>query len=475
MFSNTTASRLKPWLRALLLLSLLTLSACVSSRDPASIPHGNPPASGTGRGDLPQGLSARLPYPDFPADTAVAARGPAASEAVSIGGSQYVSAAGSQNYPGKGTETSYSLVSSGSCAWAAYETDAMGGARPSSITINAGPAYLTQNSSENLALLYWVALADYRLGKWQWQGPFSTSTTLALDTQIFSQRYYSNAGKLHLAVFTLGSAQLKAGVKINSIAIQPSGYEEMLARISNSANFAAAAQQPQGADGDFNFIVIGDDRDGEANYVAMLQQMRAYNPAFIVNTGDIVPHGYLAEIERYAGLLDTYDIPILSIVGNHDIISGPANYAKYFGSPEWTFEYGGIRIVGLDNANGKFSDADLAYAHDNLTKEKLCFAAFHRPPLVERWKVHGMLTDDKGSNMTPMLATIKASGAAGVFLGHIHIYDEMDIDGIPWIISGGGGSPLAESYGFGTVEFGFVVVHVHDGAWTFQWVKKTDA
>lgn len=452
-------------------LLLLLAGGCIGQRNESSAPA---PAVNTQAALAePQGLSPSLPYPAFPLDPGSPLRQPAASAPVSIPGSSFSASGGQQNYKGKGTETSYALVSTaGRCAWAQYETTALGSARPISIEVNVAAASESLQTAPLLPLKYWVALADYRLGRWQWLGPYNETVSLSLDTSVFGQRYYSPAGGLHVAVFTCGGLLSNCAVKLDSIVIQPGGLAESLTRISNAANFTAAQQQPQGSDGDFNFIVIGDMRDGYATYLELLQQAQAYDPAFIVNTGDIVPHGNAIEFEQYAALLDSYDVPILSVPGNHDVSVGRVNYPLYFGAWEWRFDYDGIRIVGLDNANGKFSDADLGYAKDAFACSTSCFAAFHKPPLIERWKVHGMQPDDQGSNMTPMLDLIRETGVDAVFLGHIHIYDEMEISGIPWIISGGGGSPLAEQYGFGLPEFGFTVVHVHDGAFTYEWVKK---
>jgi len=450
----------------------LLLPGCGSAPKPADPQKAAGPL--TAGSERPLGLSKQLPYPDFPLDAAAPGRSTAATETVSIPGSQYLQMHGSRNFKGSGTETSYTLVSSlGSCAWAQYETAELGPARPRSLHISAAAAGTSNQSTELLPLKYWVALADYRLGRWQWLGPFSAPASISLDTVVFSQRHYSPAGRLHVAVFTYGGLLKSCAVKIQRIEIEPGGLPESLERISNAANFTAALQQPQGLDGDFNFIVIGDMRDGEETYIELLNQAAAYDPAFVVNTGDIVPHGYTEEIEAYAALLDRYEVPILSVPGNHDIASGPENYTAYFGSSEWTFDYGGCRIVGLDNANGKFSEAGLSYAKAQLPTAGLCFAALHKPPYLARWEVHGMLPDERGSNMSDMLDIIAGSSTDAVFLGHIHLYDEMQIGGIPWIISGGGGSPLAGKYGFGKAEFGFVVVQVKDGAFTYVWVKKT--
>ena len=65
---------------------------------------------------------------------------------------------------------------------------------------------------------------------------------------------------------------------------------------------------------------------------------------------------------------------------------------------------------------------------------------------------------------------IKEAKMPMVFLGHIHLYDEMDIDGTKYIISAGGGAKLYSKYEFGKAEFGFVLVQVRPKGITHQWV-----
>ena len=57
-----------------------------------------------------------------------------------------------------------------------------------------------------------------------------------------------------------------------------------------------------------------------------------------------------------------------------------------------------------------------------------------------------------------------------VFLGHIHLYDEMDVEGIRYVITGGAGSGLYAKYGFGKPEYGFFVVRVAPDGITHEWV-----
>jgi hypothetical protein len=95
--------------------------------------------------------------------------------------------------------------------------------------------------------------------------------------------------------------------------------------------------------------------------------------------------------------------------------------------------------------------------------------AFHEPPYYGPWVVHATKTDADGGRSGEVMAALKAAHADGVFMGHIHLYDEVDVDGIPYIVSGAAGAPLY-NFGFGRAEYGFVLMHVGPQGVSWDWV-----
>jgi 3',5'-cyclic AMP phosphodiesterase CpdA len=232
---------------------------------------------------------------------------------------------------------------------------------------------------------------------------------------------------------------------------------------------AILAKQEASREG-FNFVVIGDTRDGEEIYHRLLHQAKTFNPIFILHTGDLVREGQAFEYENYEKQLAPVDIPILHLPGNHDVRYGSETYRKYIGDLNWVFDLGNVRFLGLNNSMGKFTEEAVSFARENLTGPKICLVAFHVPPAVERWNVHAMIEDSKGGQGGAVMALIKQAKVPMVFLGHIHLYDEMDIEGTKYIISAGGGAKLYGRYNFGKPEFGLVLVRVSPEGITHQWV-----
>ena len=240
--------------------------------------------------------------------------------------------------------------------------------------------------------------------------------------------------------------------------------------LSLDQNIKAILAKQRGLSQGFDFVVIGDNREGAEVFNRLYKLARTFNPLFIIHTGDLVNEGQVIEYENYQRLIASGDIPILHLPGNHDVRYGSENYHKFIGNLNWVFDLGDYRFIGLDNATGKFTEEAIAFARENLTGEKVCLVAFHRPPAVGRWAVHAMTDDQKGGNGGSVMNLIKKAKVPMVFMGHIHLFDEMDMAGTKYIISAGGGTKLYGKYNFGKPEFGFVLVQVKPTGISHQWV-----
>ena len=232
---------------------------------------------------------------------------------------------------------------------------------------------------------------------------------------------------------------------------------------------AILAKQVETRNG-FDFVVIGDSRDGAEVYSRLLARAGSLHPLFIIQTGDFVKNGAPSEYENYNKQIAAVDIPMVHLPGNHDLRYGQDTYRQKVGEPNWYFDVGDTRFIGLDNGSGKFTPEAMALARETLTSQKTCLVAFHYPPAVGRWAVHAMIDDQKGGQGGLVMDLIKKAKAPLVFLGHIHLYDEMGIDGTQYIITAGGGAKLYSQYNFGKPEYGFLLVQVRPRGITHRWV-----
>jgi Icc-related predicted phosphoesterase len=240
--------------------------------------------------------------------------------------------------------------------------------------------------------------------------------------------------------------------------------------LSLDQNIKAIMDKQKASSEGFDFVVIGDSRGREDVFNRLLNHAKSFTPLFILHTGDFVSKGQAFEYEIYTREIAPLDIPILHVPGNHDVRYGSESYRKYIGDLDWFLDLGGVRIIGLDNATGRFTEETVAFVRKHLTNQKICLVAFHTPPAIGRWTVHAMIDDPKGGHGGEVMNLIKEAKVPMVFLGHIHLYDEMDINGSRYIISAGGGARLYSKYNFGKPEFGFVLVQVRPTGITHRWV-----
>ena len=90
---------------------------------------------------------------------------------------------------------------------------------------------------------------------------------------------------------------------------------------------AVLANQTESSEG-FDFVVMGDSRNGAEVYKRLLNRAKAYNPLFILHTGDVTRAGQPFEYENYIEQIAPCDIPILHLPGNHDVFYGPETFRR---------------------------------------------------------------------------------------------------------------------------------------------------
>jgi len=261
------------------------------------------------------------------------------------------------------------------------------------------------------------------------------------------------------------------------IMVPLSGAETLHDRSLRKLQDRLAKTNPQ----DFTFIVVGDSRDGDEIFRKLLATAASFNPLFLLHTGDMTRNGTPEEYDRFLGIVnDTVpEIPLFAIIGNHDIDRkgipegtqkryytdriGPLYYVLDIPSLE-------LRLVALDNSDYRLSASQLTYLREKLEeKGALRIVAMHVPPEVGRWKGHGFV---KGkTDLVQALAEQKVNLA---IFSHYHLYDDDVIQGVRYVLSGGGGAPLHFQFPFGQAAYHITVVRVHEGVVSHSMVRLAD-
>jgi len=207
---------------------------------------------------------------------------------------------------------------------------------------------------------------------------------------------------------------------------------------------------------EFSFLVYGDTRSFPDRHKLVIDKMLESEPsaAFVVNTGDLVES---PTIGRFRSFFDTIgglalSCPYLSVIGNHE--RGYSRYYEFLPLPSgggkkneqwWSFDYGNVHFLGLDSnvlsgANAvarmqeqlEWAKADLASCNSEF---KVVF--FHHPIYSSTWN-RGV---DEGlrSLWEPIFIENEVDI---VFNGHMHCYEHFYVNGIHYVVTGGGGAPL---------------------------------
>jgi Icc-related predicted phosphoesterase len=219
----------------------------------------------------------------------------------------------------------------------------------------------------------------------------------------------------------------------------------------------------------WRFVFLGDNRGNDEKFKKALRMAAEFDPLFILHGGDVAEKGTATELAHF---LDTVhavtDLPPLFIVrGNHE--TNINLYEKTIGPRNFTLDSQrlGFRLVAVDNADYALKEQELSYLAKMLdTSRPVQVISMHIPPMTERWSRHSF---SKGKDALINLMT-EQKVELGLF-AHIHLYDKQDINGIPCIISGGAGAPLAWLGYAGDALYHIVVVEVKKGKVTYKVVQ----
>lgn len=234
----------------------------------------------------------------------------------------------------------------------------------------------------------------------------------------------------------------------------------------------------------FSFIVFGDfrtsrrDRPYHGVLSKILSEIEMINPDFVVSTGDAY-YGYGGTFDRFRNEIDYFvamskriSVPLFNVIGNHEVAGGGDRedyIMKKFGNLYGSFDFGNSHFVVLNaeekGKEGMIKGEQLEWLRKDLENNKDAtniFVFMHRPmfSVIDPDLVSGKSFRDK-ENRDLLHSLFKRFKVKAVFAGHEHLYSETIKDGIRYIVTGGGGSPLYQSPKGGGY-FHYLIVNVKD-------------
>ena len=213
----------------------------------------------------------------------------------------------------------------------------------------------------------------------------------------------------------------------------------------------------------FTFVVLGDNRAGDLStdsvYVKLLSMALERKPGFLVNVGDQIDKpGNREQWARFRELSKEVTVPYFLTVGNHDVHSTAPMSETLFreqvglpgNEPYYSFVAGDALFVVLDSylsgEEKKITGTQFAWLEGVLSnsKQKHKFIFIHHPLFPEAGQgMHaGNSLDRYPEERDRLHALFKTHQVALVFAGHEHLYLRRTVDGITYIVTGGGGGPL---------------------------------
>jgi len=200
----------------------------------------------------------------------------------------------------------------------------------------------------------------------------------------------------------------------------------------------------------FRFVAYGDTRTQISEHQQVINRIIASAPRLVLHTGDIVEDGrdywrWEAEFFDPAASLMS-NTPMALALGNHE--NNSHWYYDFFSNPTdsgteawYKFRYGDARFICVDtcqtyttgSAQHNWLQSTLAQATDAIWT----FVYFHHPPYTSGGHTGNTTVQ------THLVPLFEQYDVDIVFNGHCHNYERSLKDGVYYIVTGGGGAPLA--------------------------------
>ena len=221
----------------------------------------------------------------------------------------------------------------------------------------------------------------------------------------------------------------------------------------------------------FRFVVYGDTRSGYDAHLKVVDIIEEADPDLYLNTGDIVSsdedvEAWQKHFEIESRLMASRQQMVA--VGNHETVSGSApTYEKYYVNPlreelergpegsYYYVDYSNMRVVVLDSEmsslfpNGEQVDWLKAVLEDAMQNVNIrhVFVSLHQGPFSAKPSRSGYIA------IRMLLETLLEYNITAVLSGHDHHYWRGEsTEGIPFIVTGGGGAGLYDCEPDGAFE-----------------------
>jgi hypothetical protein len=203
------------------------------------------------------------------------------------------------------------------------------------------------------------------------------------------------------------------------------------------------------------FAVLGDTRDGDKIYIQLIGKILARKPHFVIHLGDMIPKPGDKAWPHFFAITNRFDCPFFPTAGNHDVGKrkpGHEMYRKQFilpgGRTYYAFRIGrGVfAILDSEEGGGRIGGEQRARLKELLSSSDAEFKLgfLHRPMFPPEGSVKiGKAMDRYPADRDDLHRLFIHMKMNAVFAGDDHRYDRRKVEGLSYIVTGGGGAPLS--------------------------------
>lgn len=200
------------------------------------------------------------------------------------------------------------------------------------------------------------------------------------------------------------------------------------------------------------FAVMSDIQEGVSTFRAAQRVLADRRPDFVVLNGDLA---YRPREEAYRYFLSAlrdspYAGPFFCVVGDHDLVgrTDPSLFRRHFGEDRFAFRYGACQFLLVNDCLGPLKADDYAWIEAEAARApdaRHRFLFMHVPPLDAPKGVEVVSAVPRYRRLYALAPALKIRR---VFSGNLHAYRRIEIEGVPYVVCGGGGAKFQSPEAF---------------------------
>lgn len=277
----------------------------------------------------------------------------------------------------------------------------------------------------------------------------SITISWQLEKEVLSKLYYGIAGENSpIEIIEVEPEKGKYGYNYRvvlenlEISTRYNYWVEWEDFISETQSFLTS---PSFNPGKFMFFVYSDTQHVKTHKKLAQEMVEVGIPALTLHAGDLNEFPFKMSWDRFfeAALPLLKNGPLFPVYGNHEMSTNILDEFFYLPNNErswYSFDFGHVHFIALDTNRLNSSETEqidwLRSDLENHQDKKWKIAFFHHPPFSPIVKDGNVLVREK------FIPIFEEYGVHLVISGHSHVYGHYEINGIHYVVSGGGGGNL---------------------------------